>query len=156
MGLPHALGYLHVREHCRKRELFRRAGIDAEADFVRSGVHMADTHLAEVDTVVGAFDAVVICPAGETIPHYLYIGRNGRCSPVRVAVVGGDAAQMLELLVFKLYRSFEPVVDVTVFAGRVLGSRFYLLYCLRETSRRKTTIVRFLPTLFFIIFVFAS
>ena len=64
MGLPGALGNLHIREHCREGGFFRRAGINAEADLVCCGIHVADAHLAEVESIVGTLNTEVILPAG--------------------------------------------------------------------------------------------
>ena len=75
---------------------------------------MTDAHLAEVDPVGGALDAVVIGPAGETVPHSLHIGRDCGGGPIGVAIIGGYASQVLELLVFKLHRTLEPVVAVQI------------------------------------------
>ena len=61
---------------------------------------MTDAHLAEVDPVGGALDAVVILPAAEAIPHRLDGSVNGGSRPVGVAVVGHHTAQVLKLLVF--------------------------------------------------------
>ena len=42
------------------------------------------------------------------------MGRNGRCCPIRIAIIGHYASQMLELVVFILYAAFQPVVAVEV------------------------------------------
>ena len=114
MGLPHALGDLHVGKDRRKGGFFRGAGVDAEADDVGPRIHVADAHLAEVDPVGRALDAVVVGPSGEAVPHRFDIGRNGRRGPVGIAVVGGDAAQVLERLVLEFHGALEPIVAVQV------------------------------------------
>ena len=114
VGLPHALGDLHVREPGGEGRLLRGAGIDAERNLVSAGIHVADTHLAEVDAVAGALDAIVVIPAGEAVPHGLDVSRDGRSRPVGIAVVGGDAAQVLEFLVLIFDRALQPVVAVEV------------------------------------------
>ena len=113
-GLPGAFGDLHVREYGRERRLLGGTGIDTETDFIGPGIHVADTHLAEVFAVGGALDTIIIGPSGKTVPHGFDIGRNGCGGPIRVAVVGGHAAQVLKFLVFKFDRAFEPVVAVQV------------------------------------------
>ena len=102
MGLPGALRNLHIRKHGRKRGFLRGAGVDAEADLVGGGVHMADAHLAEVDSIGGALDAKVVLPAGETVPHGLYLGRDCSGGPIRIAIVGGHTSKVLELLILEL------------------------------------------------------
>ena len=114
VGLPHAIGDLHVGEDSSERGLFRRAGVDAEGYLIGTGKHVADAHLAEVCPVGGAFDAVVVGPAGEAVPHGLDIGGDGRSGPVGPAVVGGDAAKVLELGVLIFHGAFEPVFAVKV------------------------------------------
>ena len=114
MGLPGALRNLHIRKHGRKRGFLRGAGVDAEADLVDGGVHMADAHLAEVDSIGGALDAKVVLPAGKAVPHRLYIGRYGRSGPVGITVVGGHTSKVLELLILELDGTLKPVVAVQV------------------------------------------
>lgn len=63
VSLPGALRNLHVGEDGREGRLLRRAGIDAEADLIGSGIHVADAHLTERHAIRGAFDAVVILAA---------------------------------------------------------------------------------------------
>ena len=75
---------------------------------------MAHAHLAEVHAVGGAFDAEVILPAGEAVPHGLHLGRYRRCGPVGVAVVCGHTTKVLELLVLEFHRTFEPIVTIQV------------------------------------------
>ena len=75
---------------------------------------MADAHLTECCSVSGTFYAVVICTAGEAVPHCLDICRYCSCRPVRIAVVGDNTSKMLELIVFIFYGSFQPVVAVQV------------------------------------------
>ena len=114
MGFPHTLGNLHVREYSREGGFFRGAGVDAEADGIGTRIHVADAHLAEVDTVGGALDAVVVGPSGEAVPHGFDVGRNGRRGPVGITVVGRDAAQVLEFLVLEFHGTLEPIVAVQV------------------------------------------
>ena len=45
VSLPCAIGYLHVCEDCGEGRFLGRAGIDAEADFIGSGIHVTDAHL---------------------------------------------------------------------------------------------------------------
>ena len=85
--LPHALGDLHVSEDGGERRFLGRAGIDAKADFVGSGIHMADAHLAELGAIGRAFDAIVVLTAREAIPHGFDIGRNGGRCPVGITIV---------------------------------------------------------------------
>ena len=61
---------------------------------------MADTHLAEVHSVAGTLYAIIVSTTGEAVPHRFYIGRNCGCCPIRITVVGGYAAKMLELIIF--------------------------------------------------------
>ena len=78
-----------------------------------SGEH-AYAHLREVHAIVGAFDAIIISTAGETVPHRLYVRRDCRSSPVRITVVGNYASKMLELFVLKLHGTFQPVLAVKI------------------------------------------
>ena len=64
VGLPLALGHLHLREHSGKGRVLRRAGVKAEADGAAAFAQMADAHLAEIGPVLGAFQPVVV-PAAE-------------------------------------------------------------------------------------------
>lgn len=40
---------------------------------LQESMHMAYAHLREVHAIVGAFDAIIISTAGETVPHRLYV-----------------------------------------------------------------------------------
>ena len=112
--LPHALGNLHVGEDGGERRLLGGARIDAEADLLGCCRHVADAHLTEVHAIGGALDAVVVLAAGETVPHGLHIGGDGRRRPVGIAVVGDDAAQVLELVVLIFDGPLQPVLAVEV------------------------------------------
>ena len=92
---------------------------------------MADAHLAELLTVGGALDAVVIFAAREAVPHGLHIGRNCRRGPVGVAIVGGYAAQMLKLLVFVFHRALQPVLAIEIYHDTTLVEA---VMTLREVS----------------------
>ncbi len=114
MGLPGAFGNLHVGEDGGERRLLGRAGIDSEADQVSTFIDVADAHLAEIQTIGRAFDAVVVIAAREAIPHRLDIGRNGSRGPVGITLVGDHAAEVLELLVLVFDRALHPVLAVEV------------------------------------------
>ena len=114
MGMPCTGGYLHVREKSRKGRVLRRAGVDAETDLICSCRHVADAHLAEMQSIGGALDTIVILATREAIPHGFHLRRNSGRSPVRVATISNDRTEVLELLVFVLYRSFEPVLTIQI------------------------------------------
>ena len=114
MSQPLAFGNLHVGEDCRKGGILRAAGVNAKADFTRTLPHMAYSHLGKLLSVQGTFDTVVIFPSAEPIPHGFNLRRDCRGGPIRIAVVGDYAAQVLKLLIFVFYRSFEPVFTVQV------------------------------------------
>ena len=114
MGLPGAFGNLHVGEDGGERRLLGRAGIDSEADHVGSFINVANAHLAEIHSILRAFDAVVVIAAREAVPHGLDIGGNSGGCPVGIALVCNHAAEVLELLVLVFDRALHPVLAVEV------------------------------------------
>ena len=75
---------------------------------------MTDAHLAEIDSIGGTLDAVVILSTRETVPHRLDVSGNGGCGPVGIAIVCCNAAKMLELVVFLFHRAFQPVLAIKI------------------------------------------
>ena len=69
MGLPLAVCHFHIGKHRLKGRFLRGTGIDAETDFSIALLHMANSHLLEAFPVCGAFNAIIIFPAAEAIPH---------------------------------------------------------------------------------------
>jgi len=111
---PSALGHGHVCERRLEGGILRAAGVYAEADRAFAVGHMTHAHLLENLAVFGAFDAVVVLAAAEAIPHGLDVRRDFGGRPVGIAVVGDDAAQMLEALIFVFDRALEPVFAVQI------------------------------------------
>ena len=114
MRFPCALRDLHTAENGCERGVLRRAGIYAEPDSACAFRHMTDSHLFPDAAVRRAFNAVVIFPAAETIPHGLYTGRYLRRGPVGISVRGHNASEMLECFVLEFDRSLEPVLTVEI------------------------------------------
>ena len=77
MGQPLALRELHMVKDSRKKRIFRAAGVDAKPDLARSLLHMAHPHLRKMLTILGAFNAVIILPTAEAVPHGFHLGRDG-------------------------------------------------------------------------------
>lgn len=63
MGQPLAVCDTHVGEAGGEGGVLRGAGVDAEADGAAALVQVADAHLAEVEPVLGALDAVIVLTA---------------------------------------------------------------------------------------------
>ena len=114
MGCPLAFRHRHICEGGLKRGVLRAAGVNTEADRPRALQQMANPHLAELHTVCGALYAVIVLPAAEPVPHGLDGSVNSRSSPIGVAVIGNDAAQVLEMFVFVLNRGFQSVFTVQI------------------------------------------
>ena len=114
MGQPFAFGQFHVRKDCLEGRILRGTGIDAKADPAAALPHMADTQLRKMRTVRGTFDAVIILPAAETVPHRLDGRVDGGGCPVGITVVGHHTAQMLKVLVFVFDGALQPVVTVQI------------------------------------------
>lgn len=93
MGQPLAVGQLHVGESRFEGRILRAAGVNPKVDFIRPLPHMADSHLREMRSILGAFDAVVVFAPAESVPH----GFDGRGDfgrrPVRVSQVRRHAAK---------------------------------------------------------------
>ena len=111
---PLAFGQLHIGESCSERRLLWTASIDSELYLVLCLVDMAHSHLAELLAVVGTFYAEVILSATQAIPHCLHRGRNFGSSPIGIAVVGNNTAQMLEVIILVFNRTFQPVLTVKI------------------------------------------
>ena len=111
---PFAFGQLHIGKGCPERRILGAASIDAKANASAALPHMAHTHLLENNTVLRAFDQIIVLAAAESIPH----GPDARIDlggcPVGIAVVGYHAAQVLEAIVFIFDRGLEPVVAVKI------------------------------------------
>ena len=76
VGQPFAFRQRHIGKYSLEGRILRGAGVDAEADFSAALPHMANPHLGEMDAVGGAFDAVVVLPPAESVPHGLDFGIN--------------------------------------------------------------------------------
>ena len=107
---PGAFRHLKIGEHGRETGIFRAAGINTEADRAGTFPYMADTHLGEVFTVLGTFDALVVFTAAEAVPHDFDVSRDGGGCPVGIAVIGRYRAKMLEGFVFVFNGTFQPVL----------------------------------------------
>ena len=79
---PLALCTFHVGKDRAERGILRAAGIDAEPNLPFGLVEVADPHLVEDRTILGAFDAEIILPAAEAIPHGFYADGDFRGCPV--------------------------------------------------------------------------
>ena len=112
MGKPLTFRQAHIRKGCLEGRILRTAGIDAKADGSTALVHMTNAHLAEPHTVLRTFDAVIILPAAEAVPHGLDGGVDGGGGPVGIAQIRCNTSQMLELLVFVFNGAFQPVFAV--------------------------------------------
>ena len=60
---------------------------------------MANPHLPEGHTVLGAFHTVIVLTATEPIPHGVNLGTNLRCCPIGITAVGYYASEVLEAFV---------------------------------------------------------
>ena len=114
MRLPLAFAEGKASKNGAEGGVLRAARIDAKGNFSRGGRHMADAHLAEPDAVCRTFDAKVVLAAAEAVPHAPDGCVDGGRRPVRVAVYGHDASQMLEMFVLVFDGGFQPVFAVDV------------------------------------------
>ena len=73
MCFPCAFRDLHVGKNGLKAGILRATGVDTEPDLSAAFPHVADAHLGERFAILGAFNAIVIFPSAETIPHDLHI-----------------------------------------------------------------------------------
>ena len=105
-------------------------------------MHVADTHLTEMYTIGGALNTIVVLPSRETVPHRFYIRRDSGSSPIRVAAVGNDRTEMLELLVFVLYRRFEPVLAIQIHHNTALVEPMMTLREVGLDDKREEPLVR--------------
>ena len=112
MGKPAAFAHFHIGKDGTEGGVFWAAGIDTEGYLSLSCMKMADPHLGEVFSILGAFDTEVILSAAETIPHGFYRGIDGSGGPVGVACIGDNTTQMGEVFVFKLTGALQPVFGV--------------------------------------------
>ena len=60
-------------------------------------MHVGDTHLRKLLTIVGTLDPEIVFPSAEAIPHRPYIRRDLRGRPIRPALIGNDGTDMLDL-----------------------------------------------------------
>ena len=108
MRQPLALRPFHVCKYGAERGILRAAGVQAKADGPFRFMQMTDAHLPENDAVIRTLDAEIIRSAAEAVPHGFDVGGNLRGGPVRVTVIGHNAAKMLKTLIFILDGAFQP------------------------------------------------
>ena len=114
VGQPFAITQFHIGKDRFKGRILGRAGIDTKADLASRLPHVAHTHLGEDFAICGTFDAVIVLPTAEAIPHSFDGSVNGGGCPIGVTVVGDHAAQMLKAIVFVFNRTLQPVVAIQV------------------------------------------
>lgn len=114
MREPFTCGNFHIGKGRFKGGILRTAGINAEGYGSTAIAHMAHTHLLKCDAIAGAFNAIIVLTAAESIPHRFYTCADFCRSPIGITVVCHNGTQMLKILVFVFNRAFDPVLAVKI------------------------------------------
>ena len=111
---PFTFRHFHDCKNRPERRIFRAAGIYPKSNRIFRIPHMANTHLLICYTIMRTFNAIVIFPAAESIPHELDRCIDFRCRPIRIPLICDNASQVLALFIFILNRSFQLVFTVQI------------------------------------------
>lgn len=104
---------------------------------------MANPHLFEVDTVFGIFKTVISSPATEPKPNGFDLGTDFSSCPVRKAVIGHHTSQVLEVIIFIFYRTFEPILRILIKDNSTLVKSSMTTRKIRLHSKGKIVLLRF-------------
>lgn len=127
---PFTFRHFHVCKNRPERRIFRAAGINPKSNRTFRIPHMTNTHLLVCYTIIRTFNAIVIFPAAESIPHGLDRCIDFRCRPIRISVICHNTSQVLVLFVFILNRSLQPVFTVQIHDyATLVKSMFAFKFC---------------------------
>ena len=90
---PFTVSQFRFGKFCLKRRLFRRTGIDPESDFFAAFPQMTNTHLLELNAVVGILYAIVRAPSTQPIPHGFNFSVDICWCPVGITVIRDHASK---------------------------------------------------------------